>query len=480
MIELPIYRWGKVYESIEKADVVHFETGEQVAKIHQANAGQVAMDMRQAKRARDALRQFSIDQLIEMTKKAADLYLNATLPLGGGTQSPAEFCRMQSATTGLPEHMCKANMSKNYFVLTHMREVLEALTRGLPFEILSKGYGMESRGVMLSYQANSPVIGLVLPSNSPGVHTLWMPVIPLQVGLVMKPGSSEPWTPYRMTEAFFQAGVPREAISLYPGKTDVGGAVMEHCQRSMIFGSQATIDKYAGNPRVQVHGPGFSKILFGEDEVDNWEEHLDLMCDSVVKNSGRGCINASAIWAPRHGREIADAIARRLGPIAPLPMTDPNAMLAAFTIPGVAESVNNQIDEGITSSGGAVTEVTEKYRGGPRLIQHERCDYLRPTVLHSTSPDPEISKAEYMYPFVVVVDCPQKDMIKRIGSTLVCTAITKDPKFTQELLDATNIDRLNVGAVRTVALNWLQPHEGNIIDFLYRNRAFQNSPPPAH
>ncbi|MDB5338115.1 MAG: mmsA, partial [Planctomycetaceae bacterium] len=392
----------------------------------------------------------------------------------------AEFCRMQSATTGLPEHMCKANMSKNYFVLTHMREVLEALTRGLPFDILSKGYGTESRGVMLSYQANSPVIGLVLPSNSPGVHTLWMPVIPLQVGLVMKPGSSEPWTPYRMTEAFFQAGIPRESISLYPGKTDVGGAVMEHCQRSMIFGSQATIDKYAGNPKVQVHGPGFSKILFGEDEVDNWEQHIDLMVDSVVKNSGRGCINASAIWAPRHGREIADAIARRLGPIAPLPMTDPNAMLAAFTIPGVAESVNNQIDEGITSAGGAVTEVTEKYRGGPRLIQHERCDYLRPTVLHSTSPDPEISKAEYMYPFVVVVDCPQKDMIKRIGSTLVCTAITKDPKFSQELLDATNIDRLNIGAVRTVGLNWLQPHEGNIIDFLYRNRAFQNSPPPAH
>jgi len=22
-------------------------------------------------------------------------------------------------------------------------------------------------------------------------------------------------------------------------------------------------------------------------------------------------------------------------------------------------------------------------------------------------------------------------------------------------------------------LNWLQPHEGNIIDFLYRNRAYQ-------
>ena len=62
---------------------------------------------------------------------------------------------MQSATTGLPEHMCAANMKKNYFVLTHMREILDALTRGLPLDILTKGYGVESRGVMLSYQAYS-------------------------------------------------------------------------------------------------------------------------------------------------------------------------------------------------------------------------------------------------------------------------------------------------------------------------------------
>ena len=49
-----------------------------------------------------------------------------------------------------------------------------------------------------------------------------------------------------------------------------------------------------------------------------------------------------------------------------------------------------------------------------------------------------------------------------------------------QLVDARHIDRLNVGPIPTCALNWLQPHEGNIIDFLYRNRAFQNSLPPAH
>ena len=91
----------------------------------------------------------------------------------------------------------------------------------------------------ISYQAQSPVLGLVLPSNSPGVHTLWLPVIPLQIGLVLKPGPQEPWTPYRMAEAFFQAGIPREAISIYPGGGDVGAAVLDSCGRSLIFGGTA-------------------------------------------------------------------------------------------------------------------------------------------------------------------------------------------------------------------------------------------------
>ena len=87
-----------------------------------------------------------------------------------------------------------------------------SLTRGLTSTSCRRGYGDE-RGVPVSYQAQSPVLGLVLPSNSPGVHTLWLPIIPMQIGLVLKPGPQEPWTPYRMAEAFFQAGIPREAIS---------------------------------------------------------------------------------------------------------------------------------------------------------------------------------------------------------------------------------------------------------------------------
>src|SRR5437660_3453139 len=394
MPHIPISRWGEPYKSLDIDKVVHFASGEVLAEVSRANGGLVERDMRHAQRARQALREIPINALLAMVKKAGELYVKAELPLGDGTQTPDQFVRMQSATTGLPEHMCRFNMEKNLFVLSEMERILDSLTRGLDLSILTRGYGVETRGVPVSYQAQSPVLGMVLPSNSPGVHTLWLPIIPLQIGLVLKPGPQEPWTPYRMTQAFISAGIPKQAISIYPGLGEVGAAVLAHCPRSLIFGGTATVEQYKGNPRVQAHGPGFSKILLGDDKVDQWEKYLDLMVDSVLINSGRGCINCSGIWVSRHARELADALAARMGPVEPLPPEDPKSALAAFTVAGQAEAVSADIDNALKEPG--VQDMTAKF--GPRLVKEERCDEVRPTVIRCDSPDTPIAKKEYMFP----------------------------------------------------------------------------------
>src|SRR2546425_7605730 len=64
-------------------------------------------------------------------------------------------------------------------------------------------------------------------------------------------------------------------------------------------------------------------------------------------------------------------------------------------------------------------------------------------------------------------------MLQKIGSTLVCSAITRDKEWQRKLIDAPQIDRLNIGAIPTIKLDWLQPHEGNIVEFLFRPRSFQ-------
>src|SRR5438045_9582599 len=153
MVHIPVLRWGEPYKSLDVDKVVHFNSGEVLAEVSRANGGLVERDMKHAQRARDVLREIPIPELMKMIKKAADLYTKGELPLGDGTQTPDQFVRMQSATTGLPEHMCRFNMTKNKFVLSNMDKILDALTRGLDLDVLSRGYGVEARGVPISYQA---------------------------------------------------------------------------------------------------------------------------------------------------------------------------------------------------------------------------------------------------------------------------------------------------------------------------------------
>lgn len=472
MLRLPVLRWGEPYESLDSEQLVHFATGEPIATVGRASPGIVARDLRKAPRARDALRELSPGEILACMKRAAELFMGADLPAGDAIQGPADFVRRQSATTGLPEALCHMNMGKLRRVLESIDRVLGALTRGLDLGILARGWGEED-GVIRSYQAQSPALGLVLPSNSPGVHTLWLPALPLQVGLVLKPGSQEPWTPWRMAQALYAAGIPRQAIALYPGEHAVGDAILQGCSRSLIFGGPQAVARYAGDPRVQVHGPGYSKVLLGDDAADDWESHLELMLESVESNSGRSCINASAIWTPRHGREIADALARRLAGIRALAPDDPEARLAAFTVKGTGAAISRDIDAGLERPG--AQELTACHRDGGRLIERERCDYVLPTVVHCDSPEHPLASREYMFPFVAVVDCPQEAMLTALGPSLVVTAITHDEGFRRRLLDCTDIDRLNLGPIPTTRLDWLQPHEGNLVDFLFRARAFQQA-----
>src|SRR6059036_4162627 len=98
MLHLPVLRWGQPYTSMDVDPVVHFATGEPIATVSRANGGLIQRDARKAQRARDLLREIPIDDLIARAGKAGELYMNAALPMGDGTQTPDEFIRAQSAT----------------------------------------------------------------------------------------------------------------------------------------------------------------------------------------------------------------------------------------------------------------------------------------------------------------------------------------------------------------------------------------------
>jgi acyl-CoA reductase-like NAD-dependent aldehyde dehydrogenase len=471
---LPALRRGVPYRSLDTNEVLNHRTGQAMAVVSQVNAGILRKDLARVGQAREALRKFSTAELIAISAKAGELFLEGTLPLGDGghMQSADDYVRTLSATSGLPFVMVRRNMTKIHYALTHIGTVLNGLTRGLPLDVIDRGYGEQS-GAAVSYYPTTNALGLIMPSNSPAVNSLWLPAIALKTPVVIKPGREEPWTPYRLIQAFIAAGAPAEAFGFYPTDHEGSGEVMKLCGRALIFGDANTVEQYRNNPKFSVHGPGFSKVLIGEDEVDRWPEYIDLIAQSIADNGGRSCVNASAVVVPRHGAAIADALAQRLGPVTPLPPEDENAKLSGFANPKMAEFIDAAIEDGLQTPG--AEDVTARYRGGARKVEFEGGIYLRPTVVHCDSFAHPLSNREFLCPYASVVEVPQSEMLSKIGPSLVVSAITKDPVFTAHLLDSPLIERLNLGPVSTMKISWDQPHEGNMFEFLYRRRSIERA-----
>jgi acyl-CoA reductase-like NAD-dependent aldehyde dehydrogenase len=375
----------------------------------------------------------------------------------------------------MPHVLVRKNMQKIYGVMAEMRSVIAGLTRGLDLKILDDGFGIHE-GHALSFFPRTQSLGIVLPSNSPGVHSLWVPSIALKIPLVLKPGSAEPWSPYRIIQAMIKAGVPKEVFGFYPADHAGAGEILRHCGRGMFFGDSASVGKYAQDPRIELHGTGYSKVFLGADCVDDWERYLDVMVASILENGGRSCINASGIWVPRRGREIAEALARRMAEVVPRAAEDPEAQIAPFANPGVATRLSAIVDQGLHEPG--ATDVTAGYRrqslGRPdRLIQWNGATYLLPTIVHCESPEHPLANREFLFPFASVVEVDPEAVPEVFGPSLVVTAITNDQKLINRLIASQHVDRLNIGPVPTMRIAWDQPHEGNLFDHLYARRAFQ-------
>jgi len=471
---LPVLRLGRNYESLEKFEVKDHKTGEVKALVSNVNAGIVRRDLGKIGSARAALKKFTCAQLIELSAKAGDLFLNGTLPLGdqGHTQSPQQYIETLSCTSGLPWNMVRRNMDKVHFALTNMKFVLNGLSRGLDLGILDAGTG-EQFGTKLSYFPTCNALGLVMPSNSPAVNSLWIPAISLKTPVVIKPGKEEPWTPYRLIQSFIAAGVPAEAFGFYPTDHEGAGEILKSTGRSLIFGDKNTMAQYANNPAIQLHGPGWSKFLIGDDCIENWPDYIDVIAGAISDNGGRSCINASAVVVPKYAAEIAEALAKKIGPFAPTRADDPNARLSGFANIKMADFIDAQIEDGLKVPG--AVDVTAKYRNGPRKAIFEGGTYMRPTIVLCDSFAHPLSNKEFLCPYASVVTCPQSEMLHKIGYTLAASVITKDTKFIEAVTDFAEIDRLNIGPVSTMKISWDQPHEGNMFEFLWKRRSIERA-----
>ena len=187
--------------------------------------------------------------------------------------------------------------------------------------------------------------------------------------------------------------------------------MLEACDRAMIFGGTATVERYHGNPSVQAHGPGFSKILLGDDEVDRLGEvsrpdgrqHLPQQRPRLHQLLRRLGLAAHARKSPRRSPS-GWARSKRCRRTIPRP--------AWRRSPCPAGAGRLEADRTGPARTPASPHMTAKY--GPRLVEKERCE------LPAADDHPlrrrrkrRSRKKEYMFPFATVVECPQAEMLEQ-------------------------------------------------------------------
>ena len=293
---IPILRQSRPHKSLDTQKIEQLGTDKTAVEISFACADMVKHDLLKMEAARAKLRAMKSSELIKITKKAGEIFLNDELPVGvdGDPQSPEDYVLALASTSGLPHSLIRMNMKRLGGIFGDIDVIFRGLTRGLDISVLDKGYG-EQGGAPVSFSPTTTELAVILPSNSPAVNALWIPSIAMKIPVVLKPGREEPWTPWRVILAFIKAGCPPEAFSLYPTAHDGSGAIIRRAGRVMLFGDDSTVKQYETDPRVEVHGTGYSKLVIGEDEIENWEKYIDTIVESVSANSGRSCICTSTI-----------------------------------------------------------------------------------------------------------------------------------------------------------------------------------------
>ena len=171
-----------------------------------------------------------------------------------------------------------------------------------------------------------------------------------------------------------------------------------------------------------------------------------LWCLPFRTTAEESCVNASAVIVPKYAKRNADALGQRLGPLKPLPAADPDAVLSGFANPKMGEWIDQTLESDFAEKG-AIDSTAPLSRWSQTGSNRRWHIFLRPTIAYCESMDHALSNREFLCPYASVVQVDQDRMLSAIGPTLVVTAITNNENFKNQLLAASNVERLNIGPI---------------------------------
>ena len=339
--------------------------------------------------------------------------MHDTLPLdprAASRQTPQDYVEQVTATTGMPWASVRRNMAKVHGVLSRVDEVLGGLTRGLDLSVLDEGVG-EHEGHLLSFFPRTDALGVVLPSNSPGVHSLWAPATVLEDAAGAQAGQRRAVDAAPHHPGVHRGGRAGRGVRLLPHRSrrrqrDPAVVRPRHGVRRRRLD-----EALEGATRAsRCTAPATARWSSARTLADDWERYVDVIAESISNNGGRSCVNASGVWVTRHADRIAEALAARLAQVTPRAADDPEAVLAPFADPATAHRISAMIDQDLAPGEGDAGRAGPRRLGQrPRTRAASSPRTAAPTCCRrscAATPSHALANREFLFPYASVVEVP--------------------------------------------------------------------------
>lgn len=466
-MRIGLLRAGENYYMSEQSPVYSYK-GEKIAEVSQTDAGIIRWDLKQNTSFINHYRSMKLSEIESIFKTAGRLFAEERLKMGSENLGPAEYAEICSLSTGAP-------ISTHLKTIERVKDTLNRISDILEFQALDgdmfayeKGY-VRRNGKKIGWIPRGKNLCVVTPSNHPAVNIIWTIGCAMGYPIVLRPSQDDPFTPLRLISALMEAGMPASSFSFYPGGHTIAREMLALCDLSMIFGGFDIAKDYGNQSYVKAFGTGSSKIVVDGDYADRIDEIVNLAVSSMTKDGGRGCINLSAIITTRNAEAIAEGIASKIAEIEIRDPIEEDAIIGAFKDKNIALSINAQIESEI--SNGAI-DITASFREIPRIIDAFGTTFLLPTVIFVKNYNNPLFGKEFPFPFITVTEVCRDEILDAVSGSLVVTMLSDDELF-KKLLFCPDIGKVYHGVFSTTDIDFQDPHEGFISEFLFKTKALK-------
>jgi acyl-CoA reductase-like NAD-dependent aldehyde dehydrogenase len=270
------------------------------------------------------------------------------------------------------------------------------------------------------HRAPVGVVGAIVPWNVP--QFLIMPkLIPALIAgctVIIKPAPETPLDALWLAEMIEQIGLPDGVVSVLPGGTDVGEALVRHpgVDKISFTGSSAVgrrIATLCGEQLKRVSlelGGKSAAIILDDADIDKTVAGLK---SASLMNNGQACVAQTRLLvSERRHDEFVDAMAAMM---SGLQVGDP-ADEATDIGPLFAKRHQHQVQEYIRSG---QSEGARIVLGGPNTAEDspaERGWYVRPTLFVDATNDMRIAREEIFGPVLTVLRYRDEEDALRIAN----------------------------------------------------------------